>query len=84
MKCESEIALKELKVGETYSSRQLWFFINFNDIMILSEDVSQFFDNEQDKFKVIDYREHYVHFYEKTSVYVMPRKKKKVYIIEKV
>ncbi|MGI6066123.1 MAG: hypothetical protein ACOYI2_06490 [Bacillota bacterium] len=76
--------LKELEVGKTYSARELWYFLNFNDATILSEDAAQFTDSEDFKFRVIDCKETFVHSVNDDQVYIIPNSKRKVYIIEKI
>lgn len=76
--------LKELEVGKTYSSRELWYFLNFNDVTILSEDAAQFSESEDFKFKVIDCKETYIHSISDDQIYIIPESQKKVYIIKKI
>jgi hypothetical protein len=83
MACQND-TLKELEVGKIYSARELWYFLNFNDVTILSEDAAQFADSEDFKFKVVECKEAYVHSINDDQVYVIPNSQKKVYIIKKI
>jgi hypothetical protein len=78
---EDEIK-KELKVGETYTSREIASLLAFSDSVVLNDEVSQFSSSSDRKFKVVNVLETFVHRNER-STYQIPYKKNNVYIVQK-
>ncbi|AKA68534.1 hypothetical protein [Clostridium scatologenes] len=79
---EDEIP-KELNEGRIYTSKDLMYFVTFHDVKIISEDTSQFYESETEKYKVIKIIEGYVHGSEKGNCYAIPGYKQKIYIVQK-
>jgi hypothetical protein len=80
---ESEIP-KELNKGEIYSSKDIHHFVAFNDVKVISEDTSQFYESESVKYRVIMKTEAYVHSSKLGNCYIIPGNKERVYIVERI
>jgi hypothetical protein len=80
---ESDIP-KRLVIGETYNSKEIYYFLGYNDVIILCEDTSMFSDKSPAKYTILGVHETFVHRNENGNTYHIPVKKKKVYVIRKV
>ena len=80
---EDEI-LRELNVGEEYTSRQIAILIQENkNATILSKSIGQFSTSSDRKIKLLDKIEAYKHYYDQRSFsYMVPSSKSTTYIFE--
>lgn len=76
--------LKELKVGEVYTSRQMRIFTTYNDVLVLCDEVSEFTDDKSVTFEVVDAFTSYLHQYKYPDTYKIPDRRRKVYRVSKV
>jgi hypothetical protein len=82
MVLESEVP-KKLVIGETYSAKEIYYFLGYNDTIILCEDTPMFSDKGNAKYIVENIYETFVHRNENSNTYHIPVRKKKVYVISK-
>ncbi|MDB5053565.1 MAG: hypothetical protein JWM44_1615 [Bacilli bacterium] len=74
----------DLILGETYTSKEILYFIGYNDVIVLCEETSMFTERSADKYFVLNIYETFVHRNDHGKSYNVPLKKKKVYVINKV
>jgi hypothetical protein len=77
MVLQSEIP-KKLVIGQTYTSKEIFYFLGYNDIVI-----SMFSENGTAKYIVDNIYDTFVHRNENGNTYHIPVRKKKVYVISK-
>jgi hypothetical protein len=82
MVLESEVP-KKLVIGVTYSAKEIYYFLGYNDTIILCEDTPMFSDRGNATYIVENIYETFVHRNENSNTYHIPVRKKKVYVISK-
>jgi hypothetical protein len=74
---------KSLEIGSTYSTKQIYYFLGYNDAIILCEDTPMFNEKGTVSYIVENIYETFVHRNENGNTYHIPVRKKKVYVISK-
>jgi hypothetical protein len=82
MVLESEVP-KKLVIGVTYTAKEIYYFLGYNDTIILCDDTPMFSEKSNAKYIVENIYDTFAHRNENGNTYHIPIRKKKVYVISK-